>query len=63
MQTIGRLHPLFVHFPFALVIVEQAVNAAKQRARGEEPSLVKVHKKDGNLEYERGRRRSEPLAE
>lgn len=31
---------------------EEAVNAAKQRARGEEPSQVKVHKSDGNMEYE-----------
>jgi hypothetical protein len=31
---------------------EEAVQAAKQRARGEEPSQVKVHKGDGNMEYE-----------
>jgi hypothetical protein len=31
---------------------EEAVQAAKQRARGEEPSQVKVHKSDGNMEYE-----------
>ena len=31
---------------------EQAVEAAKNRARGEEPSQVKVHKLDGNMEYE-----------
>jgi uncharacterized protein DUF2188 len=31
---------------------EDAVNAAKQRARGQEPSQVKVHKSDGNMDYE-----------
>lgn len=31
---------------------EAAVEAAKGRARGEEPSQVKVHKLDGNMEYE-----------
>ena len=31
---------------------EAAVQAAKQRARGQEPSQVKVHKLDGNMEYE-----------
>ena len=31
---------------------EDAVNAAKERARGQEPSQVKVHKTDGNMEYE-----------
>jgi hypothetical protein len=31
---------------------EEAVNAAKERARGQEPSQVKVHKSDGNMEYE-----------
>ena len=31
---------------------EEAVNAAKVRARGQEPSQVKVHKQDGNMEYE-----------
>lgn len=31
---------------------EEAVNAAKERARSEEPSQVKVHKADGNMEYE-----------
>jgi hypothetical protein len=31
---------------------EEAVNAAKERARGEEPSQVKVHTSDGNMEYE-----------
>ena len=31
---------------------EAAVNAAKSRARGEEPSQVKVHRADGNMEYE-----------
>ena len=30
----------------------EAVNAAKERARGREPSQVKVHKSDGNMEYE-----------
>jgi hypothetical protein len=29
-----------------------AESAAKERARGEEPSQVKVHKHDGNMEYE-----------
>jgi hypothetical protein len=32
---------------------EEAVDAAKARARGEEPSQVKVHRSDGNMEYER----------
>jgi len=31
---------------------EEAVSAAKSRARGQEPSQVKVHKHDGNMEYE-----------
>ena len=31
---------------------EEAVEAAKARARGQEPSQVKVHKSDGNMEYE-----------
>lgn len=31
---------------------EEAVAAAKERARSEEPSQVKVHKSDGNMEYE-----------
>ena len=31
---------------------EEAVEAAKSRARGEEPAQVKVHKQDGNMEYE-----------
>jgi hypothetical protein len=31
---------------------DEAVQAAKARARGEEPSQVKVHKSDGNMEYE-----------
>ena len=31
---------------------EEAVNAAKERARGHQPSQVKVHKSDGNMEYE-----------
>jgi hypothetical protein len=31
---------------------DEAVNAAKDRARGHEPSQVKVHKRDGNMEYE-----------
>ena len=30
----------------------EAVNSAKERARGQEPSQVKVHKSDGNMEYE-----------
>jgi hypothetical protein len=30
----------------------EAEQAAKTRARGEEPSQVKVHKLDGNMEYE-----------
>lgn len=30
----------------------EAVDAAKTRARGEEPSQVKVHSRDGNMEYE-----------
>ena len=31
---------------------EEAVEAAKSRARSEEPSQVKVHRADGNMEYE-----------
>ena len=31
---------------------DEAVDAAKKRARAEEPSQVKVHKADGNMEYE-----------
>ena len=31
---------------------DEAVQAAKERARGQEPSQVKVHKQDGNMEYE-----------
>lgn len=31
---------------------EEAVQAAKGRARSQEPSQVKVHKLDGNMEYE-----------
>jgi hypothetical protein len=31
---------------------EEAVNAAKERARRQEPSQVKVHRSDGNMEYE-----------
>ena len=31
---------------------EAAVAAAKERARGQEPSQVKVHTADGNMEYE-----------
>ena len=31
---------------------EEAVDAAKERARGQEPSQVKVHTRDGNMEYE-----------
>ncbi|HSG41501.1 MAG TPA: DUF2188 domain-containing protein [Thermoanaerobaculia bacterium] len=31
---------------------DEAVEFAKERARGQEPSQVKVHKKDGNMEYE-----------
>ena len=30
----------------------RAEEAAKERARGEEPSQVKVHLKNGNMEYE-----------
>ena len=30
----------------------RAEEAAKERARGEEPSQVKVHKLDGNMDYE-----------
>jgi hypothetical protein len=30
----------------------EAIEAAKQRARKQEPSQVKVHKSDGNMEYE-----------
>ena len=31
---------------------DAAVRAAKVRARGQEPSLVKVYKQNGNVEYE-----------
>ena len=31
---------------------EEAVQAARERARGHEPSQVKVHKRDGNMDYE-----------
>jgi len=31
---------------------EEAIRAAKERARGQEPSQVKVHRSDGNMEYE-----------
>jgi Uncharacterized protein conserved in bacteria (DUF2188) len=31
---------------------EDAVNAAKERAKRQEPSQVKVHKRDGNMAYE-----------
>jgi hypothetical protein len=31
---------------------EDAVSFAKERAREQEPSQVKVHKSDGNLDYE-----------
>jgi hypothetical protein len=31
---------------------EDAVNAARERAHGEKPSQIKVHKSDGNMEYE-----------
>ncbi len=31
---------------------EEAVQAAKSRARDEQPSQVKVHKLDGKMEYE-----------
>lgn len=31
---------------------EEAERFAKERARAEEPSQVKVHKLDGNMEYE-----------
>ena len=31
---------------------EEAVQAAKERARGQEPAQVKVHKSDGNMDYE-----------
>jgi hypothetical protein len=31
---------------------EEAVEAAKQRARRQEPAQVKVHKSDGNMDYE-----------
>jgi hypothetical protein len=31
---------------------EEAVAAAKERARGQEPSQVKVHSSNGNMEYE-----------
>ncbi|HYC58241.1 MAG TPA: DUF2188 domain-containing protein [Thermoanaerobaculia bacterium] len=31
---------------------DEAERAAKARAKKEEPSQVKVHKKDGNMEYE-----------
>ena len=30
----------------------EAVDSARTRARAEEPSQVKVHKRDGNMEYE-----------
>ena len=30
----------------------KAVEFAKERARGEEPAQVRVHKQDGNMEYE-----------
>jgi hypothetical protein len=30
----------------------EAVRAAKERARGQEPAQVKVHTRDGNMEYE-----------
>jgi hypothetical protein len=31
---------------------DEAVEFAKERARGQEPAQVKVHKQDGNMEYE-----------
>jgi hypothetical protein len=31
---------------------EEAVSAARDRARGESPSQVKVHRRDGNMDYE-----------
>ena len=31
---------------------EDAVDAARERARAQAPSQVKVHKSDGNMEYE-----------
>jgi hypothetical protein len=31
---------------------DEAVNAAKERARSEQPSQVKVHTSNGNMEYE-----------
>jgi hypothetical protein len=31
---------------------DEAITFAKERARGQEPSQVKVHRHDGNLEYE-----------
>ena len=31
---------------------QEAEAFAKERARGQEPSQVKVHKEDGNMEYE-----------
>ena len=31
---------------------EEAVDAAKRRARRQEPAQVKVHRHDGNMEYE-----------
>ena len=31
---------------------EEAVQAAKERARGQEPAQVKVHKSDGNMDDE-----------
>ncbi len=31
---------------------QEAVEAAKGRARCEEPAQVKVHRQDGNMEYE-----------
>ena len=30
----------------------EAVTSARERARGQQPSQVKVHKRDGNMEYE-----------
>ncbi len=31
---------------------QEAVEAAKGRAKGQQPAQVKVHRKDGNMEYE-----------
>ena len=31
---------------------DEALNAARDRARRDEPSQVKVHRSDGNMEYE-----------